>query len=85
MSLRSELVWPSSVRHTHSHRCHTHISTHTVPTLSPLRHNKQEEWPEMYWRALQDLNSGTALPVPQPHPKFSMEVRVWGGGGQGFV
>jgi hypothetical protein len=29
----------------------------------------------MYWRALQDLHSGKALPVPTPHPKFSMEVR----------
>lgn len=33
----------------------------------------QEEWPEMYWKALQDLHSGTPLKVPQPHPKFSLE------------
>jgi hypothetical protein len=36
----------------------------------------QEEWPEMYWKALQDLHSGTARPVPTPHPKFSLEVRL---------
>jgi hypothetical protein len=35
----------------------------------------QQEWPEMYWNALQDLHSGTPLKVPQPHPKFSLEVR----------
>jgi hypothetical protein len=34
----------------------------------------QEEWPEMYWQALQDLQNGTALSVPTPHPKFSLEV-----------
>jgi hypothetical protein len=28
----------------------------------------------MYWQALQDLQNGTALSVPTPHPKFSLEV-----------
>jgi hypothetical protein len=28
----------------------------------------------MYWNALQDLNRGTPLPVPAPHPKFNLQV-----------
>jgi len=30
----------------------------------------------MYWNALKDLQDGKAIPVPSPHPKFSVEVRA---------
>ncbi|WIA36901.1 hypothetical protein OEZ86_008147 [Tetradesmus obliquus] len=37
----------------------------------PIFHG--EAWPEMYWAALADLGKGKAVPVPSPHPKFSVQ------------
>jgi hypothetical protein len=35
----------------------------------------QEEWPEVYWKALQRMGRKQAVDVPAPHPKFTVQVR----------
>jgi hypothetical protein len=35
----------------------------------------QEEWPEVYWKALQKMGRKQAVDVPAPHPKFTVQVR----------
>lgn len=43
------------------------------------------EWPQMYAEALSKMARGESVSVPTPHPKFSLQVRLWrlvqGGGG----
>jgi len=37
----------------------------------PIIHG--DEWPEMYWKALEEMGKGEAVQVPSPHPKFTMQ------------
>ena len=30
----------------------------------------------MYWEAIKALDRGEPLPLPKPHPKFTLQVRV---------
>lgn len=52
--------------------CSALTCTHTPPPLLLL----QAEAPDMYWEAIKALDRGEPLPLPKPHPKFTLQVRV---------
>eukprot|EP00955_Chlamydomonas_euryale_P108482 365853-Chlamydomonas_euryale.AAC.7 len=33
----------------------------------------QEEFPDAYWSAIEALSAGRPVPLPRPHPKFSVQ------------
>ena len=42
-------------------------------TFTPAPPPLQAEFPDAYWAALEQLSAGRQVPLPRPHPKFSVE------------